>query len=75
MTQTAEHYQTQPLSDSMEQAIRDRLVWLKTERARAIKEPYGDTGDERLKYVSRLEGNIGALEWALREAENRTLSK
>jgi hypothetical protein len=69
-TMNTRGYKSEPLSTVMEQRIRERLRWLKghlTEQRIKIPPDMGVNGAQEL---GRTEGNIGALEWVLREAES-----
>lgn len=58
-------YKSEPLSSELEQRIKDRITALKLELSylRVSETPRAST------MLRRIEGNIGALEWVLREAE------
>jgi hypothetical protein len=66
-------YKSQPLSDAMEQRIRVQVNKMKDELAQ-IRHTAGPSyktpnPTNPLVRIARLEGNIGALEWVLRDAE------
>lgn len=69
----AEGYRSDPLSTKMIEFIEARLVYLRTElrmaRGRCVPHFTDEGKSEQLVKIARLEGNIGSLEWVLREAE------
>lgn len=70
-------YKPEPISTKMEELIQARLTYLRAE-LRIAKGEVDKMGEqpqlwlphlEAIVKKSRLEGNIGSLEWVLREAE------
>jgi hypothetical protein len=57
------------LSAEFRRDIQNRLHWLKEQESRLHHAPGTLSSLEKMTELGRLQGNIGALEWVLREAD------
>ena len=63
------------LSAEFRRDIENRLHWLKEKEVHLHHAPRTLSSIEKMTELGRLQGNIGALEWVLREADLKAVSR
>ena len=63
------------LSIEFRRDIENRLHWLKEQEVRLHHAPGTLQSIEKMTELGRLQGNIGALEWVLREADLKAVKR